>query len=184
MFFTKQRREFICIAIIICCFTIFAFLFILFHTPSSFWEKSFGFDKLIPLLQPAESISQKSDFATLTEIWKYQASLYELIITVLIGINAVTAILAFIYVHGKADEIVNDYIRSDEFNKNLEKAYSDFVPEIMESTSKLVDAASTIESIKNELNDQKQKITIIAKHISELDNSEETEANKTLIARK
>lgn len=180
MFFTKQRLEFILISIIVCILTIFGFLFILFHTPISFWEKCFGFDKSILLLQPYASTLKISDFDSLTELWKYQASLYELIISVLIGINAVTAILAFIYVHGKADEIVNNYIRSDEFNRSLEKAYVDFAPELLDSVTKLENTISEIESMKNELDNQKKNITIIARYISELDNSEEFASHQTL----
>lgn len=180
MFFTKQRLEFILIAIIACILTIFGFIFILFHTPTSFWEKIFGFDKFILLLQSTEPTVITTDYASLTDLWKYQASLYELIISVLIGINAVTAILAFIYVHGKADEIVNDYIRSDEFNRNLEKAYVDFAPELLDSVTKLENTISEIESMKNELDNQKKNIAIIAHHISQLDNSEEFASNQTL----
>ena len=116
----------------------------------------------------------------MTDLWKYQASLYELIISALIGINAVTAILAFIYVHGKADEIVNDYIRSDEFNRNLEKAYVDFAPELLDSVTKFENTISEIESMKNELDNQKKNIAIIAHHISQLDDSEEFASNQTL----
>lgn len=180
VFFTKQRLEFILIAIIVCILTIFGFIFILFHTPTSFWEKSFGFDKFILLLQPTEPTVITTGHASLTDLWKYQASLYELIISALIGINAVTAILAFIYVHGKADEIVNDYIRSDEFNRNLEKAYVDFAPELLDSVTKFENTISEIESMKNELDNQKKNIAIIAHHISQLDDSEEFASNLTL----
>lgn len=165
-------------------FCVFLIIFFFFHAPTSLWNNIFEFDTKILLLQSSDPNINTLDLASLTEIWKYQSSLYELIITVLIGINAVIAIIAFVYIHGKANESINNYLRSDEFKRSWEETYEEFAPDVFENISKFEDTISTVEKIKAELDSQRKDIGIIANYISQSDNSEESSSSQILIENK
>lgn len=152
------------------------FILLLFHTPVSFWTNLFtivGID--IP------GVSSTSAELTLEEIWKHQSSLYELIITTLMGINAATAILAFIYMHGKAkeeaEEKVKEYLNGAEFEKIWKKKNEDFSPEL----ESFEVAAKRIEQLSNEMDDLQRKIRVLSRKIANLDNSEEEQADSILV---
>lgn len=117
----------------------------------------------------------------LLQLWGYQTSLYEVIITTLIGINAVTAILAFVYMHGKAkeeaEEKVKEYLEGAEFEKIWMKKNDDFSPEL----ESFEEATKTINQLSNEVDDLKRQIQMLSRKIASMDTSEEDDATDVLV---
>lgn len=155
--------------------TIF-FVFLFFHVPVSFWTNVLA---LVDIEVPV--ISSLDNTIDLFQLWGYQTSLYEVIITTLIGINAVTAILAFVYMHGKAkeeaEEKVKEYLEGAEFEKIWMKKNADFSPEL----ESFEEATRTINQLSNEVDDLQRQIRMLSRKIANMDTSEEELANNTLV---
>ena len=162
-------------ALVYLALTIF-FVILFFHVPVSFWTNALEF---IGIEVP--KISSSGSTINLLPLWSYQTSLYEVIITTLIGINAVTAILAFVYMHGKAkeeaEEKVKEYLEGAEFEKIWMKKNDDFSPEL----ESFEEATKTINQLSNEIEDLQRQIRILSRKIANMDTSEEVHAKDVLV---
>lgn len=152
------------------------FVFLFFHAPVSFWTNGLALTGIeFPKMSAPDSTID------LLQLWGYQTSLYEVIITTLIGINAVTAILAFVYMHGKAkeeaEEKVKEYLEGAEFEKIWMKKNDDFSPEL----ESFEEATKTINQLSNEVDDLKRQIQMLSRKIASMDTSEEDDATDVLV---
>ena len=97
--------------LIICCIFSFCVLAFSSQLPASFWlslldpKQNFLTNSILPQL------IQDGDYVSLKEVWAYQASLYQVIITFLIGLNGIVAVVAFIYVDKKSEAAAENHTR-------------------------------------------------------------------------
>ncbi|CAJ1815333.1 MULTISPECIES: phosphohydrolase [Aeromonas] len=130
---------------------------------------------------------RQGTLVSLDDVWSYQSSLYQTIITFLIAINGLLAALAIFYIksssNDKAIEIVHEFVESKEFkefvNKKVKQKLKVARDEYDESTQKLElmigegegirEKVSVLSSEYEELNRQ---MTVIAKKIASMDQAD------------
>ncbi|MGI2142754.1 hypothetical protein [Shewanella sp. AC91-MNA-CIBAN-0169] len=126
------------------------------------------------------------------DIWSFQSSFYQTIITVLIAVNGILAVFAFIFVKASSDDkaieaaekYTKDYIASSEFsdkvNAKLDGIRNDFdfsVTEIEDITNvvepMVYDHDDDIQSLKRETKELRRYVGILTQHLAEMDVSDE-----------
>lgn len=173
--------------VLVSCLTflamIFVMIFTVFHTPVSLWSSLIDSGNVVIIDAMSEQDKTK-EVLWLKDLWSSQASLYEMIITTLIGLNALTAILAFVYMGGKAKEeaekTVEKFVESDAFTSYWKEKYQEFAPDLEDYALKVEDTVDSVDTLKQEISDLQHQIRIISTNISERDCSEEKLSSSVL----
>ncbi len=167
-----------CISIFTTLFVLVLLVFLFFMAPQSIWT-AFIDNNFVSIV----GISDVSEInlSYIKELWGYQASLYEVLIASLIGMNSIFAIIAFLYVGVKvksdSEAAVKDYLKSKEFKDAWLERYREFGPDLDEYADRVSKSINDIDRIDNDLADVNRKIAIISKNISMNDRTEEECSN-------
>ncbi|MDR5886532.1 hypothetical protein [Vreelandella janggokensis] len=125
------------------------------------------------------------------DVWAFQTSLYQTVITFLIAINGLIAALSIMYIKSnseeKAEDAAKNYVKGEGFGafidkklskiskkklKQVQKDYSSTVEELEFKIYDMNDVEIKVKRLENENNELKRQIGIISKKIAELDSSE------------
>lgn len=139
---------------------------------------------------------------SLKDIWAFQTSFYQTIITFLIAINGLIAALSVIYIkttsEEKAEETTKKYMHSDSFDVllnqkvetksklKLQALRSDFssgLDSLAESTEAIRNSNERLELLENENKTLRQQLKVVIERVALLD-SNESEGKHEILTRK
>lgn len=137
---------------------------------------------------------------SLKDVWSFQASFYQTIITFLIAINAIIAAISVIYIKStseeKAEETTKKYMNSNAFNHELNERViaeanlqltvvkTDFseTAAIFEKSSEYVsEALNRLELLEKENKTLHQQLRIISERVAKLDTTETESKDNQLV---
>ncbi|WP_133155002.1 hypothetical protein [Billgrantia endophytica] len=129
----------------------------------------------------------------LKDIWSFQSSYYQTIITFLMAINGLIAAVAILYIKSnseeKAEETTKKYLEGEYFsnllasrlkeesNDTFRQAQKDFES----SAIKLEDALATLERLAKENLTLRQQIRVISQRVATLDRDESSGSEQVLM---
>ncbi|WP_211342189.1 hypothetical protein [Marinomonas communis] len=124
---------------------------------------------------------------SLEDIWSFQTSFYQTLITFLIAINALIAAISVIYIKStseeKAEETTKKFMESSTFNNMLQlKVHEEAKLMLEEAQNDFNSAVGRLQNIEDVLNqvsildkrniELRQQIRVISEYLSNLDSSE------------
>lgn len=128
---------------------------------------------------------------SLKEVWGFQSSLYQTVITFLIAINGFIAALSVLYIktnsEDKAEDAAKSYVEGDSFSvfiekilsrksrkklRQLQQDYSSTIETFDLEINGISDLKENVETLRNENSDLKRQLNIISKKLAELDEKE------------
>nr|WP_298967164.1 hypothetical protein [uncultured Halomonas sp.] len=199
--FCTKRNAFM-ISLLTCLVTaVFLLAFFVFFSSPGVVDKISNFN-LISVLSAKEECSNNecqitkllpgdSESLSLKEVWGFQSSLYQTVITFLIAINGFIAALSVLYIktnsEDKAEDAAKSYVEGDSFSvfiekmltrisrkklRQLQQDYSSTIETFDLEINGISDLKENVESLKNENSDLKRQLNIISKRLAELDEKE------------
>lgn len=137
---------------------------------------------------------------SLKDVWSFQASFYQTIITFLIAINAIIAAISVIYIKStseeKAEETTKKYMNSNSFMHELNEKviaeaelqltvvkadFSDTAAIFEKSSEAVSEALNRLEFLEKENKTLRQQVRIISERIAALDTTETESKNNQLV---
>jgi hypothetical protein len=160
--------------------------------------KYFGLEQALTLTDPKMisdpmtshmigELVKQGTLVSLDDVWSYQSSLYQTIITFLIAINGLLAALAIFYIksssNDKAIEIVHEFVEGKEFrdfvNKKVKQKLKIARDEYDESTQKLdlmigegEAIREQVDGLSSEYGELNRQMAVIAKKIASMDQAD------------
>ncbi|MBP5979340.1 MAG: hypothetical protein KA748_03960 [Halomonas sp.] len=135
-------------------------------------------DRLLTLFRKSDA---DLDSLSLKDIWAFQSSLYQTIITFLIAINGLIAAVSVLYIRGnseeKAEETTKKYMESKHFDVSLaekvnlasEATFINAQKDFESSADRLYRALETLSRLESENRDIKQQLRVVSERVAYLD---------------
>ncbi|MBS3669921.1 DUF5320 domain-containing protein [Vreelandella boliviensis] len=196
------RKNAFMISLLTCLITaVFLLAFFVFFSSPGVIDKMSSFN-LISVLSKNHECSHNecqvtnilpggSELLSLKEVWGFQSSLYQTVITFLIAINGFIAALSVLYIktnsEDKAEDAAKSYVKGDSFSvfiekilsrksrkklRQLQQDYASTMETFDLEINGISDLKENVEALKNENSDLKRQLSIISKKLAELDEKE------------
>lgn len=196
------RKNAFMISLLTCLITsVFLLAFFVFFSSPSIVHKLGSFN-LVSVLsdnkkcidekcQMGKQFSENTEQLDLKEVWAFQASLYQTVITFLIAINGFVAALSVLYIkinsEDKAEDAAKSYVKGDGFGvfiedvisrkskkklRQLQQDYSSTLDDFNLEINGINDLKISMEALKNENSDLKRQLRIMSTKLSKLDSED------------
>lgn len=190
------------ISLLTCLITaVFLLAFFVFFSSPGVIDKISGFNLISVISEESECSNNEcqikkvlpggEESLSLKEVWGFQSSLYQAVITFLIAINGFIAALSVLYIktnsEDKAEDAAKSYVEGDSFSvfienmlsrksrkklRQLQQDYSSTIETFDLEINGISDLKENVETLKNENSDLKRQLNIISKKLAELDEKE------------